>query len=66
MHVTAGHIFVSVDLTSNSHVVVNSRQKKRSKSYTYEEALHLMSWLIDRENGYKLTEPNIRERIAAL
>jgi hypothetical protein len=66
MHVTAGHIFISVDLRTNSHVVVNSRQKKRSKSYTYEEALHLMSWLIDRENGYTLTEAIIRERIAAL
>lgn len=66
MHVSAGHIYVSADIVTNLAIVVDSRQKKRSKSYSYEDALHLMMWLIDRENGYTLTEPNIRERIDAL
>jgi hypothetical protein len=66
MHVTGGHIYVSADIVTGLAVVVDSLHKKRSKSYSYEEALHLMMWLIDRENGYTLTEANIRERISLL
>jgi hypothetical protein len=46
--------------------VMDNITGKRSRNYGVSDSLDLAEWLMDRENAYTLTEPNIRERISEL